>query len=87
MKNTSYSTATMIAEELNKKFNENIFTVISNENDDEARIINEQYHYEGNDVDIIINEDGIHGTCTGHTEQFTSVQDVIDNIDSIFINE
>lgn len=85
MKATKYyeSIATNVAERLNEKFGEKIFYVTSC-NENHCLIQNLEYNYEGNDVGIMISDDGIEGSITGLTIKFDSVDDLIDRIDELF---
>lgn len=72
---------------LNSLYNENIFALKYGSEQDCATVINENYRYEGNDVDITFSEDGIVGTATGSTVSFSSIEDLLENIDQLFIND
>jgi len=72
---------------LNSLYNENIFALKYGSEEDYATVINDKYRYEGNDVDITFSEDGIVGTATGSTVNFSSIEDMLENIDQLFINE
>lgn len=77
------SIATNVAERLNEKFGEKIFYVTSC-NENHCLIQNLIYNYEGNDVGIMISDDGIEGSITGVTVKFASVDELIDRIDELF---
>lgn len=72
---------------LNELYGESIFSLKSTSNQNCAVVINEEYRYEGNDVDITFSDDGIVGCITGSTVQFASIEDLVQNIDKLFINE
>lgn len=85
MENKFEQIAQEIVEKLNAKYGEKIFELdFSCEH--HAEIINTKYRWEGNDVNINIDEDGITGSATSLSCNFTSVDDVLENIDSLFIN-
>ncbi len=79
--------AQQVADMLNKQYEESIFSIAYGSDETCATIVNDKYRYEGNDVNISFDSDGIVGTVTGSTVQFSSTQDVLDNIDQLFINE
>lgn len=72
---------------LNSLYNENIFALKYGSDKYCATIINEKYRHEGNDVDITFSEDGVVGTATGSTVNFSSTEDLLENIDQLFIND
>lgn len=75
------------AEKLNALYKEEIFSVKYGSTEECATIMNNMYRYEGNDVDVTFDEDGITGTVTSSTVKFTDVNDLLENIDQLFINE
>lgn len=79
--------ASQAIEKLNALYNEHIFALKYGSNQECATVINEEYRYEGNDVDITFSEEGIIGTATGSTVNFTSIEDLLQNIDQLFIND
>jgi hypothetical protein len=75
------------ATKLNKVYGEEIFSIKYGSDQQSASILNDKYRYEGNDVDITFDDDGITGTVTSQTVVFHSVEDLINEIDQLFINE
>jgi hypothetical protein len=75
------------AEKLNALYKEEIFSLRYGSTEQSAAIINDKYRYEGNDVDITFDEDGITGTVTSSTVKFSSVDELLEEIDQLFINE
>ena len=73
-----------LAQKLNEIYGENIFSVKYGGSELSATIMNDLYRYEGNDVDITFDEDGINGTVTGSTICFESDNDLIENIGQLF---
>lgn len=76
--------AERVVQKLNIVCGEEIFSTKYGSSEVSATIINELYRYEGNDVDITFDEDGITGTVTGLTLSFESEDDLIENIDQLF---
>lgn len=84
MKTTNYvETAIQVVNRLNDKFGKKIF-VTTGIGETYCLIQNLIYNYEGNDVGIMISDDGIEGSITGATVRFGSVDDLIDRIDELF---
>ena len=84
MKTTNYvETATNVVNRLNDKFGKKIF-VTTGIGETYCLIQNLIYNYEGNDVGIMIYDEGIEGSITGLTIKFDSVDDLIDRIDELF---
>ena len=84
MKTTNYvETAIKVVNRLNDKFGKKIF-VTTGIGEIYCRIQNRIYKYEGNDVRIMISDEGIEGSITGATVRFDSVDDLIDRIDELF---
>lgn len=71
---------------LNKEYREQIFSLRCFDGE-EAVITNGLYRYEDNDVDIYITSEEIHGTVSGHRVDFCSEDNVLADIDMLFINE
>ncbi len=86
MTNKFEKIANEIVEKLNELYEEKIFK-IKDHCEEYSSIINDKYRYEGNDVDLMVDEDGIMGTITGSTVNFSSIEDVLENIDQLFIND
>lgn len=69
---------------LNHLYKEPIFCVKYGSNRESATIINDKYRYEGNDVDIVFDSDGIEGSITSKSIKFDDIDDLIDNIGQLF---
>ena len=74
-------------EKLNTLYKEEIFGLKYGSDEQSASILNEKYRYEGNDVDITFDDDGITGTVTSSTVKFASINELLQEIDQLFINE
>jgi len=77
------SFATLVAKRLNEKFGEKIFFVIEM-SETYCLIQNLYYDYKGNDVGVMISDEGIECSITGLTVKFANVDDLIDRIDELF---
>lgn len=80
MKTTNYvETAIKVVNRLNDKFGKKIF-VTTGIGETYCLIQNLIYNHEGNDVGVMISDDGIEGSITGLTIKFDSVDDLIDEL-------
>jgi len=79
--------ATEAAKRLNELYEDSIFSVRADSLLHSATIQNNKHRYEGNDVDITFDKNGITGTITSQTINFVDIDDLVKKIYLLFINE